>query len=79
MLFMVYILQPAVSEASVPVMMLLGMEPNGICRVGREGRWTHAAHGGGFQAPACICPLAATVEHRGPLQMPARSRRRQQG
>lgn len=37
MLFTVYILQPAVSEASVPVMMLLGMEPNGICRVGREG------------------------------------------
>lgn len=79
MLFMVYILQAAVSEASVLVMMLLGMEPDGFCRVEHGGRWTHAAHGGGFQAPARICPLAATAKHHGPLQMPARSKRLQQG
>lgn len=73
MLFTVCVLQPAVTEASVPMMMLLWTEPDGICRVGHGGTQSHRE--GLWTVPTvtaeCHGPLRASTEQASPTGLTA--------
>ncbi|KAI1236071.1 hypothetical protein IHE44_0002167, partial [Lamprotornis superbus] len=58
------IVQPAVSEASVPVVMLLETEPDGICRVGHGWMDPAATEGSQTLHPSSRAPWAPKCQHR---------------